>query len=470
MKLPFPASPRSSGNAVPDTAPASLRAVHELIARAHDPNGRVLRYGPALTEDVPLEDTPLARNLAVLRGCDPLRTDNLHARWETEIRPAVRTAARVRDEEERKLEEYNRRAAEENAAVERRVEQINAQRAASLAPLTRQLAAVQVQLDAAHREATDAVAAAGGEYDPQAPDEQCVLRLTPRSLEAIAARLKLPLPEGDRPTRMSIVLSHVATAAFGGLFGISLGIITHFIRAGSLLRVPLVLLICLAIGAMWAYLSRLFLYQGAHKASERFYLGQPASSWAPFAALTVFCVLATLTFDAAVGQAGVLGLSSARTSGLLARSQPSDRGGVAAVLVALAFTLPYAGCAVWEGYLAGRYHPILGRLKSHQEQELRMLDAHRRILPEVQAALQKIARVKDELRRRADVDGRIRDTEARFDEHIAAEERKLRPIRDTPEESACQRIDQAIIQARCLQDDWMRDLTDAIRGCTTLPH
>jgi len=456
-----------NGTDEPTSRDPSGFAAHEQIARRQNKSGRGFLYGPPLVEDVPLTDTPYAQTLTVLREFDPLAADHLHARWETQIRLSVRTLHQVRSEEETRLATQNARAASENARIDGEIERSEQACRASCASLEEQREAHAERINEAHREAAKTVAAAGGEYDPNAPSDTSVLRIVPRDLRSIAAGYGLPWVEQDHANQMGKVIGNVATVGFGALFGISLGLILNFLHSGSLLRSPVMFLICIGLGALWATLSRWFLHTTAFQASERFYLGLERRAWLPFALLTVGLFLITLGLDASVGKAGVVGLAHAKRASLLStyRGDNRDSDGTVSILVALAFSLPYAGYAVWEGFQGGRYHPVMNRLKARQDQELKMTDAHRRSLPEVQTALHALAMVRDEQRQRADLDGRIEAVRTPYRQQTEQLRQQRVPVLDRMDEPACRRIDESILQARGLQDDWTNDLTRAIQGC-----
>ena len=216
----------------------------------------------------------------------------------------------MRAEEEARLAAHNARAETENARLDSEIERKHQECRDAVAPLEEQREVHAERINRAHKEAAQAVALAGGEYDSIAPSDASVLRTGQRDLKSIAASMGLPWVEQDHANQMGRVMGHIATAGFGTLFGISLGLITRFLHASALMRSPVVLLICIGLGALWAYLSRFFLYFTASHASECYYLDLGKRAWMPFALLTVASVLLTLTFDASVGRAGVLGLSA----------------------------------------------------------------------------------------------------------------------------------------------------------------
>jgi hypothetical protein len=460
--------PTAEPNRIPGGR-ASTYAPQEHNNRSAEGADNVITYRSAVGEDVPLTETPFAKAFTVLREFDPMAADHLHARWETQIRLSARTIHQVQTEEMERLAAHNSRAESGNLRIDAEIQRLQADCKKACKPIEALLEAHTKQLDHAHREAAKAAAACGGEYDANAPSETAVLRVAPRDLKSLAASLGLPWVEQDHANKMGQALGHVATIGFGMLFGISLGLVLNFLHTGALLRNPVMFLICVGLGALWASLSRWFLYTTAFQASERFYLGLQRKGWMPFALLTVGLFLITLGLDASVGRAGVVGLAHAKKAGLLStyRGDNRDSDGVVSIMVALAFSLPYAGYAVWEGFHGGRYHPVMNRLLARQEQELKMSDAHRRSLPEVQAGLHALAIVKDELRQRAELEKRREAIVAPCQQKIADLQGQRAPVLDRPDEAASRRIDQAIHQARGLLADWTQDLDHAIHGCTS---
>jgi hypothetical protein len=441
-------------------------APHELASRRRDGDGNTLpqrhAYAAPLVGDVPLEGTPFARVLSVLREVDPLKADMLHGRWETEVREANRTAQAVRHEEEEALVRRNRRAVEENARIDMGQQEQLAACKGALQPHMARRDEISARLDDSQHAAAAAVTRAGGTYDPADPSEAAVLRVTPRPLDVIAGDLKLPYPESDRLSHMHPVVGHIATIGFGALFGLSLGLIFGY-RGGSLLLHPIALVLFLGLGALWAYLSRSFLCATTERAASRYYLGHGPRSWVPFLAGTVGAVAVTLILDAAVGQAGVLRLAHAQDVAYSLSGEAYAAGrGAASVLVALAFALPYAGFAVWEGYHKGMYGPVMNRLKDCQDKEARLAEAHRRNDPVAQEAMNRIADVKDGLRQQGEHESRMRAAAEPYVAKNQALERQRLPIRDRLDEEAQGRADQAIHQARGVQEEWKQEFARAL--------
>lgn len=454
----------TQGALVPTRVPY---AAHEMIVRRCDGKGNTLpqahAYTTQLVEDIPLEATPYVGALTLLRQMDPLKANTLHGRWETELRAALRTIQRVRQEEEEALARRNRRAVEENARIDAEQQAQFAACKDALQPHQALREALIKKLAEAHATAAVAVTRAGGSYDPNNPSEAGVLRITSRTLPVIAGDLGLPFLEADKLSHMHPLIANIATVGFGTLFGLSLGLILGFIHAGSLLRHPFALVLFLGLGALWACLSRAYLCATAERASSRYYLGNGPRSWGPYLAVTVIVLLLTLGFDAAVGQAGVLGLAHAQATAhsLGGDTEGAGRGG-ASLLVALAFALPYAGYAVWEGYLKGMYTPVINRLKNRQDAEVRLIDAQRRSEPQIQEALNRIADVKDGLRQQAEHETHMRDVAGPYMAKNQALEQQRLPVSDGLDEAAQQRVDQAIHQARGVQEEWNRDFSQAI--------
>ena len=439
-----PAGTPADGSPVP--------APHDLLTRLRDKWGNRLGWSSVFSiptvEDVPLEETALAPGLRVIEAQIPVRAATLHHFYDMKLRPALRRFWQVLAEEGTRLEERNRFAAGRNGQITAEQTALEGQRDAATAEDRRALKALEDgDLLAAHAEAAQNVAKAGGWYDPNSPSEGCVLRHARTALEVIAARLGLPGPHGDAHAHLPGWLGWALTGIVGALVGLSLGIVTHVLEADTLGRHLGLAAGFVGLGFGLATVAKWAVRGAWYRMGQDYYLGCPRSKWGVLLAGAFLRSVFVLVVDVVMERQGLLALMQLQsdTQALTGHAVgPSLLDALVSWTVPLVVTLAYLYCAGDAGYLEGRREEVKNRLHARQEEEWAATDATRRSDPAVQAALHALSVVREMLRRRDALSARVAALATPFEAKIAALEGQRLPEREELDTAARHRVQDAL--------------------------
>ena len=377
-------------------AGASSFAARDLIPRRRDRFGNRFLWrwvmGVPVAEDRPLADTPLAGVLGGLAAHQPLRAHFLHHFYDQRLRESVRRLAAVRAEEEERLAGERTRVAATHEAAQRRLAVLRREREAVDDPggdRARRMASLAADLSAAQASAAEKAARAGGHFDPAADDDAAVVRLSPPTLERLAAQEGLPWVQGDAGALLPAWLSWGTTVLVGIMIGLSLGIMGGLLPVDAITRHGAMAGLCALIGFAAAALGKQAVTLAHRQASERASRGLAWPARATFVLLALALDAAVVLIDSVVEREGLLANMRLRDmTAALSGGSPGDgaQAGLyfcAAVLV----NLGYIVSSAWEGYFKGRHHFVRCRLLALQQAAAEAAEAERRGRPEVQAAL-----------------------------------------------------------------------------------
>ena len=398
-------------------------------------------------EDLPLAQTALGEAVAHIRESLPLWAAELAHFYDHKLRPAFRRLLAVRDEEDERLEAFNRRAQRLHAQADADQARLTEERDAATLGTRNDVLALDDALTAAHQDASLKAARVGGAYDPQNPSPACVLRHDRRPLEVIAAEMALPWTHADSRDVMSVRLAWLTTNLVGVLIGISIGVMAGMVPADNLTGRPLLLAIFAALGLAPAWAGKYALRLSGREASQRYWLGRSWTNWAPFALLAAGVALVLLLTDSYVEREGLL--ANVRLREMVMHLSSGTAGGGAShettfFFAAILLSFPYIALNLWDGYLRGRHDACMNRVRARQEQEFEVADRERRAEPEVQTALDAIVRALDLLRHKGMLIARIGEMAAPFEQRIGKAEATRIPEREAPDEQACCRIQDAL--------------------------
>lgn len=454
---------------IPGTPPGSTRPIQDLITRNRDQKRNRLGwsyFGSVPTiEDIPLEQTALAKAIAAIETERQLLANSLQHLFDDKLRPAVRRAQGVREEEEARLAAQNSRALAVNAEIETKQAQLAEKRDAAVNADRAALRELDEPLRQAHITAAERVALVGGSYDPADPHERCVLRDTPRPLEVVAADLKLPWTPADPKTLMHAAISWIVTILIGVMIGLSLGLVAGLLNPDALMRKPVSLVLCILIGFAVAVMTKYAVKQTYQRASERYYLGRPFLNWVPFALLAAIVTIGLVWIDALVEREGLLKLVRLQ-AGMMSLSTGHHSGNADKefiyLLIATILSSPYILYAGWEGYIIGRRHAVINQLMARQTADFEAADTARRSDPLVQEALQAIAKVNEIRQQQNMLRLRIATTAEPFDRAIAELEANRRPVDQELSEEARKRYQDAIDALHCAQETFDAEFGEAM--------
>ena len=321
------------------------------------------------------------------------------------------------------IEERNALRKAHNAEIDAKQKAILRERDEASRPCREKLNVLETQQNQLHAAAATAVAEAGGVYDSNEPSESCVLRHEPATLNAVAAKLKLPT-RAEADTHLPVALSWVLTVIVGIAVGISIGILAHVLHADTLTRQPLLTLFFALLGISVSIALKYAVRSAWFLAIRDYFVPTSVAKWASMIALATAFTTGLFVSDLVVERGGLLVIQSLlhSTAMLAGGSRSGDNfwENVAYWFAAAVFTLGYLLCAGYEGAIAGEQAAVHNRLVLQQQEDYKQADAGVRSDPKIQAALLAIAVVKDGLRQIAREETRLEAIESPFDAKIAA--------------------------------------------------
>lgn len=434
--------------------------MHDLVAKQGDGRGnttpRSYAYDAPAVEDVPLESTPWARLVAVVGRCNQALAEDLHAFYDHKLRPTIRILLEVRCRAEEALEWRNRAAREHNRCLDAKIEELRAKLSEAAQAHESMRRELDQQLALAHDDARHKVALTGGFYDPQNPDPACVLRHQPARLEALAGEMGLPWTPDDDKARLPKVVANALTVGIGMITGVSLGLMTHFYTADTVMRRWPMAVAFAIVGLLIALAFAECLRLGFRAASERYWLGRPLSNWGPILALELLGAMVIVLMDAYIQQQGLMALANLESAmESLSAGRPSH--GVSHVgffLAGMILSLPYVAMNAWHGYLMGRHHACYNRLVNERDRRFATRDHEVRQELEVQQALAAVSKVLEMIREQRALQASIDPTRGEVQQEIAKlEAQRLNEYADFDEETKA-RIHDAANNYRGAQKEW----------------
>lgn len=212
-----------SGRREPENRGPEEAAAREAVRIAHGVLPRTLEdvgeYWVVPIEDVPIGLTPLLPALDGIRERDPFGAAMAQIKWDHQLRPAVREAAKTDQDARRRLDARNRLAAERNAPVLAALDGLVAEREAEAAAYQAKRNALAAAFENDLLNVAKASASAKLETKPHGriaavPDAS---RLLPA--EAHAAENGIPYNEGEAahlgPKWLETALSAIVAIALG---------------------------------------------------------------------------------------------------------------------------------------------------------------------------------------------------------------------------------------------------------------
>jgi hypothetical protein len=381
------------GNPETVPTPGGAHRAQDALTRLRDKWGNRLpwfySYSVPLIEDVPLARTPLASAAAHIRERLPIVGGDLEHFYDHKLRPALRRLVAVTDAELSRLEEANARAASLDLALD--AEEVVANAADREA-----LALREAALPDAHAEAAGKVATTGGHYDPENPAPEAVLRITREQEGPLAAILQLPWTPSDNHALLPAAVGWGVTIIVGAMIGVPLGILSGMVPVGNPLGRPALLAFFLAVGQAAAIAGKWAVKHASREASLRYWLGRAAGNWLPLTLFSVLTALGLLVIDSLVEREGLMASVRLRDLAAGLTGAQGTAGGQEWLyfLMAIIVTFGYVLNAWWEGWLSGRRDACLNRVRDEQERRFVIADMAWRSRPEVQAALEAVAKVR----------------------------------------------------------------------------
>lgn len=419
----------------PDPAARGVGNLNDPIARPRDKDGlpttRPQVYlTPGLLSGRPLAETNLAGLLKIVAEQFPARAERTAMRYEDGVRfnkQQFDDADRLEREE---LERNNAEIERRNAALEENQAGLEVERDARCADDRAAQRALDPRIAEAHQQAAVAVARTGGDYDPNNPTAECVLREQPLPLEVVTGGA-LPWTPGDDAKRVPEWVQWVLKLGVGMAIGFSIGFVTRLIAPDQLGSRPMELIVCLFLGFVVAVGGGMAVRSTTRRASERYWMAR-------FGSYSPTFWIPSLLFAAGIGLLLIGAEATIETVGLLTPVLLDLQNGgtmhvpmAAFYLIGLIFTIGYLVTLACEGALDGRFDVCLNRAKAMQHEEFKGRAQAERENEQVQVALEKLGLVRELLRQWQGLEDRIAATAAPFDQKIEM----LEQLKKTPEQS-----------------------------------
>jgi len=448
-------APNGSRSVEPSAGTSPLPA--DPYPRRRDRLGNRLPYSYthslSVVEDIPLEETPLAVTIREVERYASAAAGVLRHFYDHRLRPAIGRVRAVCAEEEARLERRITQTIHTNEALETDLARLRGELDAVRTSLHSEDASFIVDLDRASSAVIEAVAAAGGQYDPHRqplpgePDRS-------RNPEVVSWKVRQPLAGGGHDS-MPELLGWMATALVGVMIGVSLGTLSGSLYVDSLFRDVQSLLFWLAIGMGPALLGKFAIRYFHHRAAEVSYFAAPVGERLLTISAALVFDAAILGIDALIQQKGMLAALVSQSPILPSASNPAPGTAeeVLFLLAAMLVTLGYVAVAAWEGNRQGRRGPIDACIAA----EMPPLSIHGIThfdTPEARVALAAIG-TEDALKVRRGAARQAREREiATLEGQIAARASELRPVNVELSERGLQRIQDALDDLAGAQKQW----------------
>jgi hypothetical protein len=379
-------------------------AEHDLLPRQRDGRGNRMpdqsAYEPPASGQVALNDSQLNRVLELVSSAYPAQAAWLAHYYDERVRPSYDRVVKVRLEEEQAFHLRRERCQAHNEEVERQIE-VLVQRG-ELRTMAEREAYQQAkqELADAHANAARRMAALGMPYDPEAPNDEGLVKVHPTSKQEGAARLGLPYYEKEhRWHALPFLITMLFTLIVGGIIGISIGTLAGLLTPDNLDEAVPQMIGCIAVGVGIALFSRYAVVLGFKLAAESTCLEHRRSVRGWWYAMA-FAVLALIfTADVFTERWGILKFVKGTQITVGSNVQRNETAEWVFYLVAAVILLGYLLYSAYEGFIKGRSKVVDNRLEQHIGEEAHRREAEARSTPTIQEALAAVALVREHKRR-----------------------------------------------------------------------
>lgn len=387
-----------------DPAPLNgrLPVDHDPLVRRRDKFGNRLAnqgaYDPPIAGELGLDESQVRHLLDRLEGQKPLHAEWLRYFYHEKLHPAHARFKRVLEEEQAALAKRQRRYQEHNEGREAEARRIEETKAEALSLVTSQRQNAESELEDAHSRAARDFARIGQTYDPDAPAEGNLLEARKSTLQEEADHNEDPYYEKEgRWHLLPWPVTTFFSLVVGLLLGVSLGVVGGFFEPDNFQRKLAIVGVSAIVGIGVALFSRYAVLVAFKLCGEQSLLHQRAGKRALVYLLATLVLAAIFVTDMFVERQGILKLAQINNS-------VDSLGGAGGFditpdwlyyLVAAVVMLGYLVYSAYEGFIKGRREVILNRLRRSKAD--RDVELHRELVdrPEVQSALESLARVRE---------------------------------------------------------------------------
>jgi len=418
----------SSGDSHLDSTPGAVvngngsSFDHDRIHRRRDDRGNRIPFGiayiPPISGTKDLDETQLLLLLDRIEPVEQVKAPYLRSLYQDRLRPAFLRFQSVRSEVEHEHSILKARSVSRDKEVDPIVTKLENDREEALEEPVEKLNNHRGSLFDAHAIAADNVSAAGGNYDPENPTEDSVVRVSRLTQQEAADRLQLPWGPTVYALKLPTWLVWVMTVLCGSLSGISVGILAGFIE-DLFADIPKLLTWAL-LGQAAAMAMRKAIGWAFFCFAESLYLKRPRRqqvSWFT-AALIVFIalLLSVMTVDCY----GILKL--ARFQSLLSGADELPIPAFAMWCMAAFLTLGYLVYSAYDGVVHGRADAIENAIAAEIERDFVERSEARRDLPVVKEALRSLNLVRRGMSAVAAAEAKVAAITETFAQRIAKED------------------------------------------------
>lgn len=470
--------PTANGKATPSASPQPAvvqppnphqdRIPHRRDARGDVIPSSYVYHNPTAGHD-PAAGGPFQQVIDEIAKSDPLEAALLRHEYDDKLVKACANVEETRENARQEVRQLQLLALAREKEYEAARAAIEAEKEAALAAPKGRREGMAATLHAAKLEAAESAAKAGATFLPEDPSEDDVLLVAPKSLEAAADELRVPLdpPETSTPRK---VLKVCGTVLVGLLIGVSLAIISGAVDAQRIAEKPVVFVVASLAGvAIAAYMGKAIAH-AFRVAALATYAQRHLSPRLNKYFLAFSALLCMFAIDVVVERQGILKLSNSvervRTlSGQAVPHTPELVFYAMAALISFGYLLFYA----YEGHIEGRHQAVAIRLKALIEKDLAERTEARRQMSEVRAALALLSKTLVLREKVGELDAEIAQLEAPFDKRLAVAESRLTPYPTDFSEVQEKRMRDAIGQHIGSQDVFDYKLTKALQSVKRRP-